>query len=75
MYEEKKQVIPDCEESLCLQEFSETERERLLKKIHHYGEFLVVYDGETRIGYAAMYANDLEGYTAYITLIAIKKER
>lgn len=44
--------------------------QRLLEKVNSYAFFYYAYN-QSILGYAAMYANDTEQHTAYITLIAV----
>lgn len=43
----------------------------LFAKLDHYAEFLAVFMQQTAIGYICFYANDQEGRTAYISLLAV----
>lgn len=45
----------------------------LFQKIDLLADFCVAYIQDV-IGYVALYANDIQGRTAYITLIAVRKE-
>ena len=45
----------------------------LFRKVDFLADFCVAYTDDV-IGYVAMYANDLQSETAYITLIAVRKE-
>ena len=45
----------------------------LFRKVDFLADFCVAYTDDV-IGYVAMYANDLQSETAYITLIAVRRE-
>lgn len=45
----------------------------LFRKVDFLAKFCAAYTDDV-IGYAAMYANDLQSKTAYITLIAVRRE-
>ena len=47
----------------------------ILNKFQQYADFVVAYDGDSPIGYAAMYANDLSSKTAYISMIGVVDSR
>lgn len=68
---EKEAVIAACDGA-----FPNPVRERpiyrtLLHKIHTFGIFFAAYDPQP-VGYAAMYANDRQTRTAFMTLLAVK---
>ena len=67
---EKKRIILRCDAAF-LPRLSDREGfEELFFKINCYADFLAAYL-EDAVGYVAMYANDRENGTAFITLLAV----
>ena len=71
--EEKTSVIKTCENAFSNHASLNLLDKKLVRKIDALAEFLVAYNSEI-LGYAAIYANDIENEIAYITLIAVRPE-
>jgi ribosomal protein S18 acetylase RimI-like enzyme len=69
--QEKRTVIEACDGAFANPVSERPQYETLLAKIHAYGDFLAAYDCQP-VGYVAMYANDMENRTAYVTLLAVR---
>jgi ribosomal protein S18 acetylase RimI-like enzyme len=69
--EQKRAVIEACDEAFSNPVSRRPQYETLLGKIHAYGDFVAAYDREP-MGYVAMYANDLQSRTAYVSLLAVR---
>ncbi len=68
--EEKGAVIEACDAAFANPVSRRPQYEALLAKIHAYGDFVAAYQNGP-VGYAALYANDMENRTAYFTLLAV----
>lgn len=78
--EEKLRLMYKCDNTFTLSVTGRVCFSELFEKIHKYAIFLSVKcdcckngDTDSTAGYAAMYANDTESLTAYISLICISK--
>ena len=69
--EEKKAAIEACDAAFPNPVSRRPQYETLLGKIHAHGDFVAAY-AHGPVGYAALYANDMETRIAYFTLLAVK---
>lgn len=72
--DEKYNAMKMCDGAFDLPVFSRKNAYDLFEKINNYAEFIVAYNLDI-LGYAAMYANDRDNRTAYISLIAVDKTK
>lgn len=70
---EKDYVIRACDQAFPKPIDMRLNYKELLNKIHNNGVFFVAWN-RIPLGYAAMYANDMENKTAFITLLAVRPE-
>lgn len=72
--DEKYNAMKMCDGAFDLPVFSRKNAYSLFEKINNYAEFIIAYNLDI-LGYAAMYANDMDNRTAYISLIAVDKTK
>ena len=70
----KKKVVCECDDAFAIGICPRDDFEELFQKIAKNAFFIVAEDKKSRdvLGYAALYANDLNTRIAYITLICVK---
>lgn len=69
--EEKRVIMKTCEDAFENHIPLDITNDKLIRKIDALAEFFVAYSTEV-LGYAAVYANDIESKIAFITLIAVR---
>lgn len=72
--EQKREAMIQCDAAYTESIVARPDFESYLDKLHRFGTFLVAKDEENILGYAIMYANDIDSKEAYLTLICIKSE-
>lgn len=62
--------------SSCLHSLSggKSYRRKMAEKFLEHGIFITAFDGDRYAGFAAFYANDHEGGTAFLSMIAVQPE-
>ena len=68
---EKERAIQKCDSAFPIGICSRDDYDKIFKKIDTYADFIVAYEDGEIAGYAAIYNNDLESRTAYITMIGV----
>lgn len=71
---EKDKAMRLCDSAFPLPICDKENYAEIFKKIDQYAEFLVVYQDGDIAGYAAMYNNDLNSRTAYISMLGVREE-
>jgi len=69
---EKKKIVECCDEAFPRPLATRADYLEILEKIDRFADFFAAYYKGKASGYAAMYANDMESRTAYITMIGVK---
>ena len=72
--QEKRAVLEQCDSAFTRSVVNGAGYERLFAKIDSRAEFVVARRGRECMGFAAMYANDWDSRTAYITLFAVRQD-
>lgn len=69
----QREIIQECDDAFADSVVNRNGFDALADKIRNNGIFLVIRVDNETAGYAALYANDGENKTAYISLICIKR--
>lgn len=72
--DEKDKVMRSCDSAFPLPICDKENYAEIFNKINQYADFLVDYQDGDIAGYAAMYNNDLNSRTAYISMIGVREE-
>lgn len=71
--DEKLKYIQQCDSAYTISVVQRKDFLELFEKIHHNAIFIGMKYAFEYVGYAAIYVNDFENYSAYITLICVSK--
>lgn len=72
--EEKRAIIEKCDSAFLEPLSSRDNYEAVFSKIDKYAIFIAAYENNVPVGYAAIYANDKESKTAFISMIGVLEE-
>ena len=72
--DQKAAALRSCDHAFSNPVTQRNNYESLFAKIDSSAEFLAAYRQQEVLGYIALYANDLAGKTAYVTLLAVRPE-
>lgn len=70
---EKRMALEQCDDAFTLSVVKREGFEGLFEKIDSNADFIIARQGRECLGFAAMYANDFENRSAYITLFAVRQ--